>query len=301
MSLDTIHKYVGSNATVAAQTMPHLMACNNASFPNFTAGCVSTPHPDEADGDDGVNPSLTMYLSIFFLVIFGAVGLIGNATLVCIVVLNREMRNVPNVLIASLALGDFLFLLISVPFTVISHFHYSFAFGNGICKLISALPIMSEGVSVFTLAAMSHDRYTAIVKPMHRRKSHAAARIYAVAVSIWIISFFLSVPSLIMSGITDMHPPYKYCFYLPHSTKQAKIHETFRCILMFILPLLVISVYYVLIALRLLESSLNIPGEGVADTGQATKQVRARRRLARTVLVLVVLFGICWLPHFIYR
>ncbi len=291
MASDIVHKYGWPNSTMVVPTQPN-MECNATSY-NLSGGC-----PESAeDGDDAI----ATYISIFFILLFGTVGLIGNGTLVLIVILNREMRNVPNVLIASLALGDFLFLLVSVPFTVISYLHNTFVFGEGICKLISMLPVMSEGVSVFTLAAMSHDRYTAIVKPMHRRKSHAAVRIYAVAVSIWIISFILSVPSLVLSYVETFYAPFYYCFYLPHNKREAKIHESIRCLIMFILPLLVISIYYVLIALKLLESSLNMPGEGVAETGQATKQVRARRRLARTVLVLVVLFGVCWLPHFIYR
>ncbi|XP_072018889.1 LOW QUALITY PROTEIN: bombesin receptor subtype-3-like [Amphiura filiformis] len=293
MSSDIIHKYAWPNATAVAQTLQH-MACNETS--SNLSGC----NDFEEDSGDYIMP-IDAYISIFLILLFGAIGLIGNGTLVFIVILNRDMRTVPNVLIASLALGDFLFLLISVPFTVISNIHNTYVFGEAVCKFTSMLPVMSEGVSVFTLAAMSHDRYTAIVKPMHRRKSGAAMRIYTLAVSIWIMSFMLSIPSLVLSYVESKYTPYKFCFYLPHETKSAKIHETFRCILMFILPLLVISVYYMLIALKLLESSLNMPGEGVADTGQATKQVRARRRLARTVLVLVVLFGLCWLPHFIYR
>ena len=305
MSLEeNIQKYVWPNGTTTLHTMMDCINSSNAG--NMTSPAICTNSPTLAPGDDGgigVTYTVETYISIIFLLVFGVIGLVGNGTLVCIIVLNREMRIVPNVLIASIACGDFLLLLISVPFTIISYFHSYFIFSEAICKLTSMVPIMSEAVSAFTLAAMAHDRYTAIVKPMSRRKSSAAARIYTVAAALWVLSIILSIPSGILSYKHHFEGPKQvFCFYVPHYTTWAKVHETVRCIIMFVLPLAVITVYYVIIAKKLLESSLSMPGERGSDSAPAaTKQVRARRRLARTVLVLVVLFGVCWMPHFIYR
>lgn len=46
------------------------------------------------------------------------VGIIGNSTLLRIIYKNKCMRNGPNVLIASLALGDLLYILIALPVNV---------------------------------------------------------------------------------------------------------------------------------------------------------------------------------------
>lgn len=46
------------------------------------------------------------------------VGIIGNSTLLRIIYKNKCMRNGPNVLIASLALGDLLYILIALPINV---------------------------------------------------------------------------------------------------------------------------------------------------------------------------------------
>ena len=306
MSLDEdIHRYSWPNITAAMDCINNISSISAASAGNgtFPNGCNPGSTMMPSGEIDGVGAILTIetYISIAFLLFFGLIGMIGNGTLVCILVLNREMRIVPNVLITSIALGDFLLLVISVPFTIVSYFHRTFIFSEGICKLISMLPIMSEGVSAFTLAAMAHDRYTAIVKPMSRRKSAAAARIYSVAASLWVLSILLSIPSLILSYNHKFSPNEVFCFYVPHYTTGAKVHETVRCVIMFVLPLSIITVYYVIIAKKLLESSLSMPGDSSDSAPAATKQVRARRRLARTVLVLVVLFGVCWMPHFIYR
>lgn len=47
-----------------------------------------------------------------------ALGLLGNATLLRIIYKNKCMRNGPNILIASLALGDLLHVLIAIPVNV---------------------------------------------------------------------------------------------------------------------------------------------------------------------------------------
>lgn len=47
-----------------------------------------------------------------------AVGIIGNATLLRIIFQNKSMRNGPNALIASLALGDLIYIVIDIPINV---------------------------------------------------------------------------------------------------------------------------------------------------------------------------------------
>lgn len=46
------------------------------------------------------------------------VGIIGNSTLLRIIYKNKCMRNGPNILIASLALGDLLHIIIGIPINV---------------------------------------------------------------------------------------------------------------------------------------------------------------------------------------
>jgi len=46
------------------------------------------------------------------------VGIIGNSTLLRIIYKNKCMRNGPNVLIGSLALGDLLYIIIAIPINV---------------------------------------------------------------------------------------------------------------------------------------------------------------------------------------
>lgn len=55
--------------------------------------------------------------TVLSCLIFG-VGMVGNATLLRIIYNNKTMRNGPNALIASLALGDLIYIAIDIPINV---------------------------------------------------------------------------------------------------------------------------------------------------------------------------------------
>lgn len=58
------------------------------------------------------------YINTTISIIVFVVGLVGNATLLRIIYRNKCMRNGPNALIASLALGDLIYIFIDIPITM---------------------------------------------------------------------------------------------------------------------------------------------------------------------------------------
>lgn len=67
------------------------------------------------------NPSISNYFkyinTVISIIVF-VVGLVGNATLLRIIYQHKCMRNGPNALIASLALGDLIYIFIDIPINV---------------------------------------------------------------------------------------------------------------------------------------------------------------------------------------
>lgn len=86
------------------------------------------------------------------------IGLVGNITLIKIFCTVKSMRNVPNLFISSLAIGDLLLLLTCVPVDASRYLSPEWLFGRVGCKLIPFIQLTSVGVSVFTLMALSADR-----------------------------------------------------------------------------------------------------------------------------------------------
>ena len=117
---------------------------------------------DEEDYVPYADRHETYIVPIVFAIIF-VVGVIGNGTLVLIFVRERTMRNVPNTYILSLAIGDLLVIITCVPFTSTLYTIESWPYGEGICKLSECVKDISIGVSVFTLTALSAERWVWII------------------------------------------------------------------------------------------------------------------------------------------
>lgn len=75
--------------------------------------------------------------------------------------------------ILSLALADLLVIVTSVPFTSIVYTVESWPWGQLICKLSETVKDISIAVSIFTLTALSADRFFAIVDPL--KKFHTSS------------------------------------------------------------------------------------------------------------------------------
>ena len=165
-------------------------------------------------------------------VVFGLIFLldvIGNGSLMFIICRYKSIRNLPNIFVFNLALGDLFILLFAVPFTSTIYTFDKWPFSEFVCKasefakvncLFLSLGVQelifhfeiekfqdtSVSVSVFTLTTLSFDRYRIIVKPV---QSYAAGPkmkqfiIIAFAV-IWFTSVGLALPAAIFSRLIDV-------------------------------------------------------------------------------------------------
>uniref|UniRef100_A0A8D0L3N8 Neuromedin-B receptor n=1 Tax=Sphenodon punctatus TaxID=8508 RepID=A0A8D0L3N8_SPHPU len=239
--------------------------------------------------------------SLYLLII--SVGLLGNITLMKIFITNSAMRSVPNIFISSLAAGDLLLLVTCVPVDASRYFFDEWVFGTVGCKLIPAIQLTSVGVSVFTLTALSADRYKAIVNPMDIQASSAVLWTCIKAIAIWIISMLLAVPEAVFSEVAYINDADNVSFTacIPYPQKDEmhpKIHSVLIFLVYFLIPLIIISIYYYHIAQTLIKSAHNIPGE---NSEHSKRQMETRKRLAKIVLVFVAFFAVCWFPnHVLY-
>ncbi|KAM9355839.1 neuromedin-B receptor [Pholidichthys leucotaenia] len=280
-------------------------------FSNFPPEALSPNFSAEeldwwtTDGAETVHLAVRCVMTSVYIVIV-TVGLLGNITLVKIFVTNSAMRSVPNIFISSLAAGDLLLLVTCVPVDAFRYFSEEWVFGEAACKLIPVIQLTSVGVSVFTLTALSADRYKAIVNPMDIQTSSAVFWTCLKAVSIWLLSILLAVPEAIFSQVVSMQDhrdningTFVNCVPYPLSNQMhPKIHSVMIFLVYFLIPLAIISIYYYHIARTLIRSAHDMPGEVSEHT---KRQMETRKRLAKIVLVFVGLFALCWFPnHVLY-
>ncbi|XP_025988429.1 neuropeptide CCHamide-1 receptor isoform X2 [Solenopsis invicta] len=247
----------------------------------------------------------TYIVPIVFLLIL-LIGLTGNGVLALTILRHTNMRNVPNTYVLSLALGDLLVILTCVPFTFTVYILDSWPFGLLLCKLSECAKDISVGVSVFTLTALSADRFFAIVDPM--RKLHvtgsgkrATRFTIIVAVLIWVLAGVCAVPgsfSYIRVFKVNRNVSFCVCYPFPEEfgTNYPKVLLICRFFMYYLIPLSIIAVFYMLMARHLMRSTKNIPGE---MQGQV-KQVQARKKVAKMVMAFVIVFAVCFFPQHVF-
>ncbi|XP_006881884.1 PREDICTED: bombesin receptor subtype-3 [Elephantulus edwardii] len=253
------------------------------------------------DNSPGIEVLCAIYITYAVII---SVGILGNATLIKVFFKTKSMQTVPNIFITSLAFGDLLLLLTCVPVDATHYLTDGWMFGRIGCKVLSFIRITSVGVSVFTLTILSADRYKAVVKPLERQPSNAILKTCVKAGCVWVVSMIIALPEAIFSNVytfqdRNTNATFESCASYPVSERLLQEIHSLLCFLVFyIIPLSIISVYYSLIARTLYKSTLNIPTE---EQRHARKQIESRKRIAKTVLVLVALFALCWLPnHLLY-
>nr|XP_033334377.1 neuropeptide CCHamide-1 receptor-like [Megalopta genalis]XP_033334386.1 neuropeptide CCHamide-1 receptor-like [Megalopta genalis] len=247
----------------------------------------------------------TYIVPIVFLLIL-LIGLTGNGVLALTILRHSNMKNVPNIYVFSLALGDLLVIMTSVPVTFIFYILDSWPFGLVMCKITECVKDISVGVSVFTLTALSADRFFAIVDPM--RKLHATgtgrrATRFAIIVAtlIWLLAIICAIPAsfaYIKTFRVNKDVSFFVCYPFPEEfgPNYPKTILICRFFIYYAIPLTIIAVFYVLMARHLMKSTRNIPGE---MQGQV-KQVKARKKVAKMVMAFVIVFAVCFFPQHVF-
>ncbi|KAM7376962.1 hypothetical protein PAMA_013646 [Pampus argenteus] len=246
------------------------------------------------------------YINTVLSCVIFAVGMIGNATLLRIIYQNKSMRNGPNALIASLALGDLIYIAIDIPINVykLLAMQWPFAdsaFGLFLCKLFPFLQKASVGITVLNLCALSVDRYRAVAS-WSRVQGTGVPTVTAVEiVMIWLVSVLLAVPEAI--GFDMVTFDYKNvtittCMLQPKTPfmtfyRDAKDWWLFG--FYFCVPLACSAVFYGLMTCEMLrhqKGSLRIA---------LSEHLKQRREVAKAVFCLVLIFALCWFPLHISR
>lgn len=124
------------------------------------------------------------------------------------------------------------------------------------------------------------------MKPLDIQTSSTTTSIVLRAVLIWVFSLLLAVPEAIYSdlhtfNVTSTNESFVTCAPYPHAGElHPKIHSMASFLIFYVIPLLVISVYYTFIARSLMRSASDLPVEGNV---QARQQASVKTVITRAV------------------
>uniref|UniRef100_A0A667Y637 Orexin receptor type 2 n=1 Tax=Myripristis murdjan TaxID=586833 RepID=A0A667Y637_9TELE len=259
------------------------------------------------------------YIIVFF------VSLIGNS-LVCFAVWkNRHMRTVTNYFIVNLSLADVLVTITCLPASLVVDITETWFFGNTLCKVVPYLQTISVSVSVLTLSGIAQDRWYAICHPLMFKSTAKRAR--KSIVLIWVVSCIIMIPQAIVMECSSLLPEltnktslFTVCDEHWGAEIYPKVYHTCFFIVTYFAPLCLMVLAYIQICHKLwcqqIPGSSSVlqrkwrtfqcsaqapaPGESVrvrtSTVCAEIKQVRARRKTARMLMVVLFVFALCYLP-----
>ncbi|KAL3189682.1 hypothetical protein MRX96_021148 [Rhipicephalus microplus] len=237
--------------------------------------------------------------------LFGSMVLVatgGNLIVIWIVLAHKRMRTVTNYFIVNLSLADTMVSTLNVIFNFIYMLNGDWPFGTAYCKVSNFIAIVSVAASVFTLMAICIDRYMAIMRPLRPRMSRATT--LNIAIWIWVASSLLSLPNILYS--TTKAEIFAngdsriicYIFWPDGDTTESHDEYVYNVVILivtYMIPVTSMAFTYFRVG-RELWGSQSI-GECTAKQIEA---IKSKRKIVKMMIVVVVIFAVCWLPYHVY-
>ena len=229
-------------------------------------------------------------------------SVLGNALLIYIVWQKPEVRSLTSFMFVNMAVADLLVTLVMMPWSI-AHFHTESEWqitgilGEITCRAVFYTANVTVMASILCLVFMAIDRYYAVVRPLNRR-SLWFRKAKLVSPVVWIMSMVLMSAWLVFYDLQSQSCAYNF-FLFGITYKDRIIRGFFVYIFLatYVFPLIVISVLYAKVAHKIWFHKA--PGNQMVEVHQ--QQEITKKRVIRMLIIIVVVFALCWLPAQAYH
>ncbi|KAL4659006.1 galanin receptor type 2-like [Arapaima gigas] len=232
------------------------------------------------------NPA-SVIVSVVFSLIF-LLGTVGNSLVLAVLLRNGQMGyNTTNLFILNLSVADFFFIIFCVPFQATIYSLEGWVFGSFMCKAVHFFINLTMYASSFTLAAVSVDRYLAIRYPLRSRELRTPCNAVVAMVVIWGLSLVFAGPYLSYYDLIDFANG-NICVpgWEEHNRK---VLDTCTFVFGYVIPVFIVSLSY--------TRTIKYLWTAVDPLDSMTESKRAKRKVTKMIIIVTVLFCICWLPY----
>ncbi|XP_032068631.1 prokineticin receptor 1 [Thamnophis elegans] len=255
------------------------------------------------DDDDDVTKTRTFFAAkIVIGVALAGIMLvcgIGNFIFIAALIRYKKLRNLTNLLIANLAISDFIVAIVCCPFEMDYYVvrQLSWEHGHILCASINYLRTVSLYVSTNALLAIAIDRYLAIVHPLKPRMNYQTAT--CLIALVWIVSLIIAIPSAYFATETEVfmiqNQKKFFCGQIWPVDQQMYYKSYFLFIfgVEFVGPVFTMTLCYARISQELWFKT--VPG---FQTDQIRKRLRCRRKTVLVLMCILTAYVLCWAPFY---
>ncbi|XP_031220554.1 D(3) dopamine receptor isoform X2 [Mastomys coucha] len=153
-----------------------------------------------AENSTGVNRARPhAYYALSYCALILAI-IFGNGLVCAAVLRERALQTTTNYLVVSLAVADLLVATLVMPWVVYLEVTGGvWNFSRICCDVFVTLDVMMCTASILNLCAISIDRYTAVVMPVHYQHGtgqSSCRRVALMITAVWVLAFAVSCPLL---------------------------------------------------------------------------------------------------------
>ena len=214
--------------------------------------------------------------------------LCGNFVTLLIMLLNRRLRTIPNMFVASLAVSDFsIGALTSVPLGIPTLVTSHWPFNDATCQFQGYIAMALVAASIHTLALMAVNRYFRIVKPSKYRRYFTKKKTMMMLLVSWFYSICCPLPYFLAGHKTVFHAS-KFCY----TAIDSNIFTAYGIPLCIGIPTIIIVYCYLSIFKTVRTHNNNIQLFRNPVSAANVEGIK----VTRTLFVMVVFFNLCWTP-----
>ena len=229
-------------------------------------------------------------------------GITGNFIVCCLIISNKKLRTSFNYLLLNLAISDLCCSVLGTLFFAGQIRNHYLSDGNlmrpkvegVICKVTTVIIDLTTKNCVLTLAAISTDRFYAIVYPWRHRTATVKRKIRILLAGIWLVALIASLPMMLLMAKTPnsfQGTSVSLCLAFLINDNGFKVVAFVDLIAAYIIPMGII-----------LRTSLAIIRHLWCHCSQRQSKetsqmlLKSRKRITRIVFSVIIAFNVFWLP-----
>ncbi|XP_072748127.1 G-protein coupled receptor moody [Anoplolepis gracilipes] len=188
-------------------------------------------------------PQWLLYFAATCCILFMLIGIPGNFITVIALFRTKKLKNATAVFIMNLSISDLMFCCFNLPLATSTFWHSSWLYGPLLCRLFPLLRYGLVAVSLFSVLAITINRYIMISHPGLYPTLYKTKYLIPMVLAIWIVAFGLLIVTWFEQfGRFGLDPAIGSCSILPDVN--GRNPKEFLFFLAFLIPCLAIIVCY---------------------------------------------------------
>lgn len=224
-------------------------------------------------------------------------GVCGNTLVLIAVWKERSLRTTPNAFVVNLAVADFLLCTTILPLTVLTFIRGEWILGMCVCKLEAILFATILNATLVTLTTISINRFVMIRHSIKYKGIYTKKSVCLMLAGIWCYSILIASRPLYGWGAYAFNEHNGFCFIDNKRENMTNLSRLLASLSLYTNIIIIISCYYgVYRTVSQHRRQIKSCQDNQPARANYFAVVGEEVHIAKTLFIVICLFGICWFP-----